>query len=43
MRIKRLIPGNDLKLGYLGEGAEMLHLTPEQRATHLFVCGSTAF
>ena len=37
----RLAPGNDLKLGHLGEGSEMLHLTPEQRATHLFVCGST--
>lgn len=35
------ILGNDLKLGHLGEGSKMLHLTPEQRATHLFVCGST--
>jgi len=33
--------GNTLKLGHLGEGSEMLHLTPEQRATHLFICGST--
>jgi hypothetical protein len=33
--------GNDLNLGYLGDSQKMLRFTAEQRATHLFVCGST--
>lgn len=33
--------GNSLDLGYLGGSEKMLRLTAEQRATHLFVCGST--
>jgi hypothetical protein len=38
--MRRLV-GNDLNLGHLGNSPEMLRLTAEQRATHLFVCGST--
>ena len=37
----RSSPGNDLNLGHLGDSPKMLRLTAEQRATHLFVCGST--
>jgi hypothetical protein len=33
--------GNDLNLGHLGDSPEMLRFTAEQRATHLYVCGST--
>lgn len=37
----RIALGNNLDLGFVKAGPQRLRLTREQRATHLFVCGST--
>jgi hypothetical protein len=37
----RRIPGNKLELGISDATGKMLEMTPEMRATHLYICGST--
>src|ERR1039458_8445382 len=39
--VMRRIPGNSLKLGSVPGMVAPLEMTPEQRSTHLYVCGAT--
>lgn len=39
--VMRRDPGNTIKLGMVDGAGEPLHITPEMRSTHLYVCGST--